>query len=109
MTLNQMVQNLADNGKPLNEAQIQGLKIFVEKELSKKPFYHENENSREPFYHEPEKSKLFLIEASIEDINCFIIHSNGNINHTWDESEANVFGMMLWFVSNEPNIMLAYY
>lgn len=98
MTLDNMAERLRIVGKPLNEVQSESLKRFAKEKSSK-----------ETFYHDPEESRLFFIEASVEDNNCYIIHPNGDINHTWDESESNNFGMMVWYVGDELNIMLAYY
>ncbi|MBO4293228.1 MAG: hypothetical protein J5881_02420 [Clostridia bacterium] len=100
MTLDNIIERLRIVGKPLNEKQMNALKKFAERRSSKGTFYHE-----------PIKSRLFYVEAAVEDNRCYILHPNGDIDHTWDEceSESNAFGMMVWFVGDEPNIMIAYY
>lgn len=98
MTLENISERLNLIGKPLADVQSEAIKRFAERIGSKKTFFHE-----------PLKSKLFYVEASVEENNCYILHPNGSIDHIWDESEANSFGMMVWYDTEVCNIIIAYF
>lgn len=59
--------------------------------------------------HQPLESKVPLIEASVTEKHCYILHENGIINREFDENEVGCFGMMVWKDNKECNIILAFF